>query len=67
MEKIILNIEGMHCTGCSDRLEKVINSNENLNGNVDFESKVAHIEYDNEKITLDEIKEIIEDAGFEAK
>ena len=27
MKEIKLNIEGMHCTGCSNRLEKVLKNN----------------------------------------
>lgn len=66
MEKIELNIKGMHCEGCSTRLEKVLN---NLDGvekaNVSLEKAVATIEYNKEKVTLEEIKEAVYDCGFE--
>lgn len=68
MKEINLKIKGMHCTGCSTRLERVLN---NLDGveeaEVSFEGATADIKYDEGKITLGEIKEIIEDAGFEAE
>ena len=68
MKKLELSIEGMHCTGCSTRLEKVLN---NLDGvekaEVNFEEKLAIVEYLEEKISVSEIKEAIEDAGFEVK
>ena len=65
MNKIILKIDGMHCTGCSERLEKVLNKKDNIKkAKVDFDKKIATIEY--EKITKDEIEEYIEDAGFKS-
>lgn len=67
MESIELNIEGMHCTGCSTRLQKVLN---NLDGvskaEVSFETGIAKIEYDN-KLKIDDIKNAIIDAGFKVK
>lgn len=67
MESIELNVEGMHCTGCSTRLQKVLN---NLDGvskaEVSFETGIAKIEYDN-KLKIDDIKNAIIDAGFKVK
>lgn len=67
MESIELNIEGMHCMGCSTRLQKVLN---NLDGvskaEVSFETGIAKIEYDN-KLKIDDIKNAIIDAGFKVK
>ncbi len=66
MENIKLNIEGMHCTGCSTRLEKVLNSLEGVKeASVDFESKIAIVTYNKEVIDIESIKEAIDDAGFE--
>lgn len=68
MKEINLKVSGMHCTGCSNRLEKVLN---NLDGvesaNVDFESTIAHIVYDENVLNIEKIKEAIEDAGFEGE
>ena len=67
MKEIILNIEGMHCEGCSSRLTKILN---NLDGvsdaKVSLENKKADLEYDEEQISIENIKEAISDAGFEA-
>ena len=39
-----LKIEGMHCTGCSTRLEKVLRGLDGVvNANVNFEEKSAVI------------------------
>ena len=68
MKETNLKIEGMHCAGCSTRLEKVLN---NLDGveiaKVSLEEKKATIKYDETKISLESIKEAIEDAGFKGE
>ena len=68
MKEINLKIEGMHCAGCSTRLEKVLN---NLDGvkeaHVSLEQKNAQIQYDESIISVQEIKEAIEDAGFQGE
>lgn len=67
MNKIELNIEGMHCTGCSQRLQKILNNLDGIsNAEVIFDSGIAKIEYD-EKIKIEDIKEAVEDAGFIVK
>ncbi len=67
MKKIGLKISGMHCEGCSSRLTKILN---NLDGvsdaKVSLENKKADLEYDEEQISIENIKEAISDAGFEA-
>lgn len=66
MNKIIINVEGMHCEGCVNRLEKILNSKEKIkSAKVDLASKTAEVEYNN--LTEEAIVEIIENAGFEAK
>lgn len=68
MKETNLKIEGMHCAGCSTRLEKVLN---NLDGveiaKVSLEEKKATIKYDETKISLESIKEAIQDAGFKGE
>lgn len=66
MENIELKISGMHCTGCSSRLERVLNQLAGVeNAQVSFEKQIANICYHKTEITLDEIKEAIINAGFE--
>ena len=60
-----LKIEGMHCEGCSNRLEKVLNNLEGVStASVSLEDKKANIEFNEDIINIDNIKEAIEDAGF---
>ena len=68
MKEINLKIEGMHCTGCSTRLEKILNNLEGVEtAKVSLEEKKATIKYDETKISLESIKEAIEDAGFKGE
>ena len=68
MKELKFKIEGMHCTGCSTRLQKVLN---NLDGveeaEVSLEEKQAMIKYDEDKISIEGMRETIEDAGFKAE
>ena len=44
MKEVKLNIEGMHCTGCSTRLEKVLNNVDGVEiAKVSLEEKKADI------------------------
>lgn len=68
MKEIKLKIEGMHCTGCSGRLEKVLNNADGIEeAKVSFENKVAEIKFDENTTSEKEIKEAIEDAGFKGE
>lgn len=68
MKEIKLNIEGMHCTGCSNRLEKVLNNTDGVEkATVSFEQKQAIITYNENQIDIAQIKETIEGAGFKGE
>ncbi len=68
MKETNLKIEGMHCAGCSTRLEKVLNNLEGVEtAKVSLEEKKATIKYDETKINIESIKDAIEDAGFKGE
>ena len=68
MKEVDLKIEGMHCTGCSTRLEKVLNNIEGVEtAKVSLEEKKATIKYNEEETNIENIKEAIEDAGFKGE
>lgn len=68
MKEIKLKIEGMHCTGCSNRLEKILNNTDGVeNAIVSFEEKQAIITYNESQIDLEKLKETIKDAGFKGE
>lgn len=68
MKEIKLNIKGMHCEGCSSRLERIL---KNLDGvkdaSVSLENKSAIITFDESVITENSIKGAILDCGFEGE
>lgn len=67
MKEVKLNIEGMHCTGCSTRLEKVLNNVDGVeSAKVSLEEKKADIKYDETQVSEKELIEAVEDAGFKA-
>ena len=67
MKEVKLNIEGMHCTGCSTRLEKVLNNVDGVeDAKVSLEEKKADIKYDETQVSETELMEAVKDAGFKA-
>ena len=67
MKEVKLNIEGMHCTGCSTRLEKVLYNVDGVeDAKVSLEEKKADIKYDETQVSEKELIEAVEDAGFKA-
>lgn len=68
MKEIKLKIEGMHCTGCSSRLEKVLNNTDSVeSATVSFEKKQAIITYNESQTDIEQIKQIIQDTGFKGE
>ena len=68
MRKVILKIEGMHCAGCSNRLEKILNKGDGIErAKVSLEEKSADIKYNEEEVELNTILQEIEDAGFKGE
>ena len=68
MREIKLKIEGMHCAGCSNRLEKVLNNVDGVeSAKVSLEEKSADIKYNEEEVELNAILQEIEDAGFKGE
>lgn len=68
MREIKLKIEGMHCAGCSNRLEKILNNVDGVeSAKVSLEEKSANIKYNEEEVELNTILQEIEDAGFKGE
>ena len=68
MREIKLKIEGMHCAGCSNRLEKILNNVDGVeSAKVSLEEKSADIKYNEEEVELNKILQEMEDAGFKGE
>ena len=68
MKEIKLKIDGMHCAGCSNRLEKILNNVDGVeSAKVSLEEKSADIKYNEGEVELNTILQEIEDAGFKGE
>lgn len=65
-ESVTLQIGGMHCTGCSSAVEKALKKQEGIiQANVNLTAEKAFVDYNPSQISLDAIRESIENAGYE--
>lgn len=67
MKKIKLNVQGMVCEGCERRVINVLNSLEGIENVVANHNDGTVLINLNKDISLDLIKNTIEDIGFEVK
>lgn len=66
MKKVILNIEGMTCSACSNGLEKFLSKQEGIiSASVNLVMATALIEYD-EKLTIKDLNRFVKEAGFKS-
>jgi copper chaperone len=64
-EKNILLVEGMSCGHCKNAVEKAVGALAGVSlAEVDLAEKTLAIEFDVSRITLDKIKEIVDEEGY---
>ncbi len=67
MKKVLLKIDGMTCSACSNGLEKYLNKQDGIeSASVNLVMNNANIQYDEKKLDLDKIENFIKKAGFES-
>ncbi len=67
LKKVLLKIGGMTCSACSSGLEKYLNKQDGINlASVNLVMNNANIEYDDEKLSLEDVEKFIDKAGFES-
>lgn len=67
MKKIILSIDGMTCSACSNGLEKYLNKQKGiLNASVNLVMANAAIEYDENILDQVQLEEFVKQAGFKS-
>ncbi|SDM15147.1 copper chaperone CopZ [Bacillus sp. OK048] len=68
MEKVTLNVQGMSCDHCVKAVEGSVGE---LNGvstvKVNLKAKTVDVEFNTQEVTLDKIKETIDDQGYDVK
>ncbi len=67
MKKVLLKIDGMTCSACSNGLEKYLNKQEGIKqASVNLVMNNASIEYDEKLLDIPKIEKFVEKAGFES-
>ncbi len=67
-EKIVLNVEGMSCNHCVNSVKKAVGAIDGVSSvEVNLDDKTVTIEYDLQKVNIEDIKLAIEDEGYTVK
>lgn len=67
MKEIKINVEGMHCISCENRIKQVLSKIENvLSVDASYIDEIVTVKYKN-NINVNLIKEAIKELGFEIK
>ncbi len=65
---VVLDVEGMHCGSCAERLEDVLGRLDGvISAEVTFDQRRATIRYDARRVDVPRIIRAVEDAGFTAR
>ena len=68
LQKITLDIEGMHCGSCATGIQMLLSTKEGVKeSSVDYNAKKGEVEFDTEKITSDDILKAVEELGYKTK
>jgi copper chaperone len=66
MMQTILNVEGMSCSHCVNAVTKAVTALDGVSGvNVNLEGKTVTVDYDVDQVSLESIKEAIEEEGYD--
>lgn len=67
MKKVVLSIDGMTCSACSNGLEKYLNKQSGIkSATVNLVMANALIEYDENILNLETLEKFVEEAGFKS-
>lgn len=66
MTQTVLNVEGMSCSHCVNAVTKAVTALEGVSGvNVDLEEKKVTVDYEADRVSLESIKDAIEEEGYD--
>jgi mercuric transport protein len=64
---VTIRVEGMHCGGCASSVTKALKATEGVEDvQVSFEKGEAVIKFDDQKVTVAKLREVINNTGFKA-
>ena len=65
-QNVTLKISGMHCAVCAQTIEKALNQKEGIYKAVaNFALETVNVEYNQEQLSLEGIKKVIRDVGYD--
>lgn len=64
METVVLKVEGMSCNHCVSAVESAV-AEVGATAKVDLPGKSVTVTYDKRKVSLEKIKQAIEEAGYD--
>jgi Cu+-exporting ATPase len=65
-EKVLLPIQGMTCASCVNKVEKALASVKGvIHVNVNFATERASVEYIPEEVTIRDLKNVVQEAGYQ--
>jgi copper chaperone len=64
MTQVTLQVNGMSCQHCVNSVEKALKE-VGASANVDLKNNSVTVDYDESKISLDKVKEAIEEQGYD--
>lgn len=68
MEKITLQVEGMSCGHCVKAVEGSVGKLQGVSEvKVNLEAGTVDVEFNNQQVSVDQIKETIDDQGYDVK
>lgn len=68
MEKVTLNVQGMSCDHCVKAVEGSVGELNGVNSvKVNLKANTVDVEYNNQEVSLDKIKETIDDQGYDVE
>lgn len=68
MEKVTLNVQGMSCGHCVKAVEGSVGELNGVNSvKVDLKAKTVDVEFNSQDVSLDKIKETIDDQGYDVE
>ncbi len=68
IQKITMNITGMTCTSCAQRIEKTLQNTDGVEtAQINFAVETAYIEYDSRQITAEKLIDIVKGLGYDGE
>jgi copper chaperone CopZ len=62
---VTIRVEGMHCGGCASSVAKALKATQGVeDAQVSYEKGEAVIKYDDQKVTVAKLREVINSTGF---